>query len=435
MAKKKALQESPISLDAALAGIITDAKVKFGDEKVFTGKESEARLVGIWLPSLCLRYLYQTNIQPLGRAEQITGIQESCKSAFLYEKYRWIRCNGGKSYHIENESKDSDALRMSIMNYDYSSVDPFISGSQDEWQQYLTYLTQDNTVKAALLGTRENPGPGKTVPIGMGVDSLTAKASKEIQDKIEAQGCADRVHPVDALKISIYLKFFPQRMAGWPFWLGCINHLKPTKNAMGAIDYHTPGGYSIKFQETFETRLARIADVDSGDNGVLIKFVTQKNSLGPGRKTINAMFRWYFNKETGRQHSYWDWDHATIDLLDKQLKEGALRKACMNVVDLRTKSAGGKRVWSKTLDIPESEAVTYSEAGRILESKPEIIRELHRVLGIREYTVFKPGIDYSQQLKDAVVAVERAEGYTAEYREGEEVVDDTILEESPGSDE
>ncbi len=424
MAKKKPIQDSPINIDECLLSIIDDAKSRFGDDKVFTGKESESRLVGLQLPALALRYLYQCNIMPLSRVEQITGTQESCKSAFLYEKYRWIRCNGGKNYHIENESKDSDSLRLSIMNYDYSAVDPFISESLDEWQTYLTYLTGDKAVKRVLIGTKEAPGPGKTVPIGFGVDSLTAKASREVQNKMEEQGYADRVHPVDALKLSSYLKFMPQKLVGWPFWFGAINHLKPQKTAVGAIDYHTPGGYSIKFQETFETRLARIADVDSGDNGVLIKFVTQKNSLGPGRKTINAAFRWYFDKDTGRQRSYWDWHSATIDLLDKGLKSGSMRSSCMEVCDIHTKSAGGKKVWSRALGIPESDPVSYGEAGMVLESRPELLTQLHKLLGVREYSIFKPGIDYNQQLKNAVVAVERAEGYAAEYREGEEVVDD-----------
>lgn len=432
MAKKKTpLQESQISLDECLATIITDAKAKLGDDKVFTGKESESRLVGIYLPALSLRYFYQCNIMPLSRVEQITGIQESCKSAFLYEKYRWIRCNGGKNYHIENESKDSDSLRMSMMNYDYDAVDLLISEALEEWQQYLSYLAGPNSIKAAFTGTKDRPGPGKTIPIGLGVDSLTAKMSRELQDKMDVTGHADRMHPIDALKISGYLKYFPQKLVGWPFWFGAVNHLKPQKTQMGAIDYHTPGGYSIKFQETFETRLQRIADIDSGDNGVLIKFVTQKNSLGPGRKTINAAFRWFFDPATGKQRSYWDWHSATIELLDKGLKTGGLRSACHDIVDLRTKSAGGKRVWSKTLDIPESDAVPYSVAGEMLEKRPDLMAALHKTLGVREYSIFKPGIDYSQQLKDAIVAVERAEGYSAEYREGEEVVTDEDATEPP----
>jgi hypothetical protein len=335
------------------------------------------------------------------------------------------------SYHIEAESKDSDTLRHSMMNYDYSAVVVGVAESLEEWQQMLSTFLHDKGVKARLIGTKDRPGPGKTNPIGFGLDSLTAKASKETQAKMDECGYADRVHPVDALRISSYLKFMPQKLTNWPFWFGCTNHLKPQKNAMGAIDYHTPGGFAPKFQQTFETRLQRIADIDSGDNGVLIKFVTQKNSIGPGRKTIQAAFRWFFDPDTGKQRSYWDWHAASIELLDKGLKTGALRTLCHDIVDIRTKSAGGKKVWSKTLDIPEGDAVPYSVAGEMLEQRPDLISALHKVLGVREYTVFKPGVDYSQQLKEATVAIELAEGYSAEYRDGEEVVSPNDPDEIP----
>ncbi len=272
---KQALSADPGVLDACLASVLDHAKIQFGEDRVFTGSESEARLVGIYLPGLSLRYLYQCNIMPLSRMEQIVGVQESCKSAFLYEKYRWIRCNGGKNYHIENESKDSDSLRMSMMNYDRNAVDLLISESLDDWQRFLTYLLRDDTVKGGLLGNKEQPGIGKICPIGFGVDSLTAKASLEVQNKINMDGFAGRVHPVDALKLSSYLKCMPQKLVNWPFWFGAINHLKPSKTQTGAITYNVPGGYSVKFQETFETRLQRIGDIDNvGEQGVLLKFVT-----------------------------------------------------------------------------------------------------------------------------------------------------------------
>lgn len=419
--KKQPIQETSICMDDCLSSILDDAKKRFGEDRVYTGKESEARLVGIYLPALCLRYLYQSNIQPLSRMEQITGTQESCKSAYLYEKYRWIRCNGGKSYHIENESKDSDTLRMSIVDYDYKAIELLVSHALEDWQQYLTFLLSDDVIKSKLIGTKDKKGPGKTVPIGFGVDSLTAKASREAQAKMEETGYADRAHPIDALKLSSYLKFIPQKFVGWPFWFGAINHLKPAKTVTGAIEYHVPGGYSVKFQETFETRMKRIADIDTGDNGVLIEFVTQKNSIGPGRKKIQAAFRWFFDKDTGLQRSYWDWDAATIEFLDTGLKTGALRSACRDIVDLKCKSAGGKRVSSKVLGIPDDDPVPYAVAGKILESRQDLITALHKVLGVREYSIFKPGIDYGQQLKDAIVAVERMEGYAPEVREGEAI--------------
>ncbi len=399
-----------MSVDACLAGIMDEAKAKFGEDRIYTGKESEARLVGLSVPALSMRYLLQSNILPLSRAVQITGTQESCKSSFLYEIYRWIRCNGGRSYHIENESKDSDALRLSILNYDHNASELFVSDSLEEWQKYLTWLTDESVIKAQLLGTKDKPGPGKSVPIGFGVDSLTAKSSLEVQTGVEERGFADRVHPVDALKLSSYLKCLPQRLVGWPFIFLCTNHLKPQKGPTGAIDYHTPGGYSIKFQETFEIRMKRIADIDSGDNGVMIQFVTQKNSIGPGRKSIKAAFRWYFDQNmNGRQVSYWDWNAATVALLDEF--KGGLRGQLEDICDIHTKSAGGKKAWSKVLGVPSDDPQPYGVVGALLETRADLMTNIHKVLGVREYSVFKAGVDYRQQLKDATLAIESAEGY------------------------
>jgi hypothetical protein len=430
MGRKRAtlLNYNVEDIDSCLQVVLDDARAQFGEDRIFTGKESEARLVGIQLPALSLRYLYQCNILPLSRVEQIVGTQESCKSAFLYEKYRWIRCNGGKSYHVEVESKDSDALRMSILNYDRPAVDLLIAESLEDWQKYLTYLLRSDSIKAQLLGTKEKPGPGKTVPIGFGVDSLTSKASLEIQESMEKQGFAGRMHPIDALKISSYLKCMPQKLVGWPFWFGAINHLKPSGGQGSPINYHVPGGYSVKFQETFETRMSRVTDIDQvEEQGVQIKFVTQKNSLGPGRKMIMADFRWFFDKD-GRQHSYWDWNSATIRLLDEQLK-GSLRTAALDIVDLHTTTKGGKRVWSKALDVPKDNPVPYAVAGALLEKRPDLLDGLHKLLGVRTYTVFKPGVDYSTQLKDAAVAIEREQGYEPVYTEGEAQIAEEAHEE------
>jgi hypothetical protein len=414
--KKISLTAEPTNLDSCLAAVLDDARVQFGEDRVFSGEESETRLVGIYMPALSVRYLYQSNIMPLSRMEQIVGIQESCKTAFLYERYRWIRCNGGKSFHIEAESKDSDALRMSILNYDRKAVELLVALSLEDWQKYLTYLLRTDTIKANLLASI-----GKTCPVGFGLDSLTAKASEEIQKKIEEAGYADRVHPVDALKISSYLKCMPQKLVDWPFWFCATNHLKPSKNPMtGAIDYHVPGGFSVKFQETFETRLKRIDDITTVDEqGVYINMVTSKNSLGPGRKSIDVAFKWFFD-EDGRQRSYWDWHSATIDLIDKRLK-GSLRTNALDIVDLHTSTAGskGKLVWSNVLDIPKDDPQSYQTAGALLEGKPELINALHKLLGVREYTVFKPGVDYSMQLKEAAVAIEKSHGYAPDFQEGE----------------
>lgn len=429
--KRASTPEYTSSIDDCLAPILELGKRKFGEDKVYTGKESEARLVGIALPALSLRYFFQMNILPLSRVMQITGVQESCKSAFLYELYRWFRCNGGKAYHIENESKDSDSLRACILNYDMRAVELLVSQSMEEWQKELSFLLHNKGVKHLL----EVGGIGRTAPIAFGVDSLMATATEENINKVEAQGFTDRAHPVEALKISSYLKVIPQKLVGWPFFLAVTNHLKPQKGATGAIDYHTAGGYSVKFQETFEIRMSHVCDIKGVEQqGRTIKFVTAKNSLGPGRKVITADLKWYFDRDDGyRQKMYWDWHSASIALLDDF--KGSIREDLQAICDLHTSTAGGKKVWSNALGIPKESPVPWSHAGAILETKPEIFTELHKILGVREYSVFKPGVSYSEQLGAAARAVEREEGYSPDMRDGEPVpVDDDIYDEEPVED-
>lgn len=422
--KPRSVEEYSSCIDDCLAPILELAKKKFGDDKVYTGKESEARLVGIALPALSLRYLFQMNILPLSRMMQITGLQESCKSAFLYEIYRWFRCNEGRAYHIENESKDSDTLRTSILNYDRGAVSLLVSESLEEWQKQISFLLHPkHGVKAGLTGAKDKPGPGKTVPLAFGVDSLMSKASEETLDNIEAQGYTDRAHPVEALKISSYLKFIPQRLTGWPFMFIATNHLKPHKGSTGAIEYNIPGGFSVRFQETFEIRMARVADIKGVETqGVTIRFTTAKNSLGPSRKTMTADMKWYLDKDDAyRQKTFWDWDGATISLLDDF--KGSLRSDISDICDLHTAvvPGKGKRVWSNALGITKDDPVPYSTAGAILEAKPELTSRLHKILGVREYCVFKPGVSYSQQLATANAAIEIAEGYAPEHQNGEPV--------------
>jgi len=410
------------SIDDCLAPILELGKKKFGDDRVYTGKESEARLVGLKLPALCLRYLFQLNVFPLSRMLQITGTQESCKSAFLYELYRWFRCNRGKAYHIENETKDSDTLRMSLLNYDREAVGLFISESLEDWMKTVTWLlsTKDG-LKAKLLGTKDKPGPGKSVPLILGVDSLMAKSSMESIEKIEAEGFTDRAFPIDALKISSYLKFMPQKLSGWPFVFAATNHLKPQKSRTGVIEYNVPGGFSVKFQETFELRLSRVKDIESVNRpGVTVKFVTAKNSLGPSRKQILANMRWYFDRDDEyRQKTYWDWNSASIHLLDTF--KGSIRKDLEDVCDISVVpvSGKGKYIWSKALDIPRSDPQPASHAGAVLEQREDLLVELHKILGVRTYSSFMPGVCYDQQLADASSAVEIAEGYAADHHDGE----------------
>jgi hypothetical protein len=69
--------------DSLMDAMFNEAKKLFGDDRFYTGSESEQLVVGLPLPALCLRYLFQSTVFPLSRMTMITGQQGSCKSAFL----------------------------------------------------------------------------------------------------------------------------------------------------------------------------------------------------------------------------------------------------------------------------------------------------------------------------------------------------------------
>src|SRR6185436_7718563 len=93
-----------------------------GDATLLTGPEADASIIGLWLPALALRYMYQSNVKPLGRSEIITGLPHSCKSAYLYEQFAWHRTANGGGWLCETENKDSPELRLSLTSYDAKAV-------------------------------------------------------------------------------------------------------------------------------------------------------------------------------------------------------------------------------------------------------------------------------------------------------------------------
>ena len=76
------------ALDGLFQSLRSEASRALGRSDISIGLESEALLVGLPLPALCLRYLFQSTVFPLSRIIQITGQEGSCKSAFQFEMMR-----------------------------------------------------------------------------------------------------------------------------------------------------------------------------------------------------------------------------------------------------------------------------------------------------------------------------------------------------------
>ena len=410
MAKKKAQTWGVEQIDELMDAMFDEAKRKFGDDTFYTGRESEQLIIGLPLPALSLRYLFQSNVFPLSRLTVLTGQQGSAKSAMLYEIFRWHRASKGRNVLLECESKDSPELRASILNYDSKACGVKLCESLNQWQEGLTWVINEN--QRIMTGTSSSPGPGRIIPICVGIDSLMAKASQENIDKMIKEGHADRAHPLEALMISQFMKVWPQKLIRWPFSVVATNHLKPTKDFMGRPGRNIPGGMAPKFQETYEVEMAFLRDIrTTTKEGLTVSLLLRKNSLGPSRKQITADLVWWYEEvETGDpdnptktiQRTKWDWNTSSINLLlEIQNKNKMLWKKISEHLDLNPVRGKGLAIWSEALNIPEDEPVSYERAGEILESRPDVLKHVESLLGVRERFIFTPGVDFEQQIEAA----------------------------------
>jgi len=128
------------ALDGMFASMVDKAAKTLGQD-ISIGTQASEMLVGLPLPALCLRYLFQSTTFPLSRITQITGEEGSAKSAFLYEVFRWHMVYGGGAVLAGNENKDSPELRHSLLQWNpiwlnRLSVKP--THCLEEWQDVFT---------------------------------------------------------------------------------------------------------------------------------------------------------------------------------------------------------------------------------------------------------------------------------------------------------
>lgn len=371
------------------------------------GSEAETLVVGLPLPALCLQYVFQSTVFPLSRVVQITGEEGSAKSAFLYEMMRWHMTYGGGGVLAQNELKDSPDLRASILEWReqwLNRCDVTDTHSMEEWQKVWTFASQ-----IAKQTLDAEGGPGRTVPILFGCDSVTATAPEaEIAD-MEKDGFAKRGFALLANLISRYMRSVPKRIEGYPFTYVGTNHLKPSTDYRGLPTANIPGGKSLKFYETYEIEMHKHPhpDIDRLDYcGLRLIIKIRKNSLGPSRRQFVAEMLWWTTVVDGvqRQNTIWDWDTATIDLLlrfDTDKGKKALYKALRDICDINVVSRADRTCWSRALGIPKDDPQPYRTAGRLLEERPDLKLQMFPLLGIIQRSAFQPGVDYRELLAAA----------------------------------
>lgn len=427
--------------DSAFGGmtesVIGDAGINSG---IVTSEQSEKMIVGIPMPSLAACFLFQHDVLTLGRNIMLIGLPGACKSALLTEFYRWVLLHKGQAIHCETENKDSPDLRNSLLNYDVRLMRRMIyqpADTQEDWmaaiekwvdaaeKRFSKVIRRKKSKKkqgetADAYRTRTAPkrmdgNPGWIYPMIFGVDSLTATSSDATVQAIRDKGAPERRWPIEASKLSDWAKTLAGKMRGRPFILGSTNHLKPGQDERGMPKDNVPGGKAMRFMNSVELKMVKIGRIKTAAcSGNMIKITCIKNALGQGDFSIVVALKWWWEIDANGnavQRTVWDWDTATIDCLLAQKAVEASRWRDINeIVDLHAADGGKRTIWSKTLGIPSSSPVRYAEAGKILESRRDIVEALYPLLHIKPRTKFTPGTDYTDiqaQLQRSADRMER----------------------------
>lgn len=402
-----------------------EARKKFGHNSVFIGSEAEGLVIGIPCPALAFEYVITQNCFPLGLVIQIVAKHGVGKSALLAEFGRWFDMAGGGMELCENETKFNSFWYESIQGSEvWERVPLHRCKSVEDWQRHLTWAIKN--MQSDMIGTKQAPGPGKIFPVLFGVDSIMGKMSEENQEKVigsvgkkgklgtTGAGFAQaRSYPIEAGSITKYMRTVPQLFDDWPFALVLVNHLRMVKSDDGIETRTKTGGEQVNFQESFELELKKIGGPKkkiacSDFEGIPLELSCEKNSFGPtGRKAQVRLLWWHEQDEvTGltTQKSVWDWDWATVHLLNNLLhgeNASTYLRSRLKAIDfhLEVLSTGDldNQAWCKSAGMSKKDACTWAETGAIIREDKELVAELRKALGIAHRPILKG--DYMSQME------------------------------------
>ena len=405
-----------------------DIHAKNGEHPVITEvlkatAEDNDPLLGLPLPALSARYLLQANIFPLSRFIQLRGEFSAGKSALLLEIMRWFHVYGGAAILIDTENKGSPSMMAGMLMHNQQHIARTkitTAASVEEWQK--KYMGFCQMVHKSIDSS------DKSIPICIGVDSISAVEVDRRVEKVADEGHAAAGHPYLARNLSDFMRTaLVPTLRHYPISFVATNHLKEEINSMGfgPPKKYAPGGASLDYYPTLIIDMAKASSkniVSGRAEGQAVRMVATKNNLGAPNRRIVVNLLWYNEiistkdangNETYRnqQCHYWDWHTATIRLLmdlqaaDKKPQPGTdprLPGLVKQVCDLEykhgTKNSDTPLVYSEALGISKSDAVTEVEASMILESNPKVVGVLNGLLGVNEYAFCDPARKYREQV-------------------------------------
>jgi|JI10StandDraft_1071094.scaffolds.fasta_scaffold03520_3 RecA/RadA recombinase len=400
-----------------MTSLMLAAQEKFGSSSVFGTRDKLDQLViGIPIPSLPFEFVIANDVFPLQVLIMLAGTWGSCKSALSYEIFRWFYENTGIVVHIDSEDKFDAEFACSIMRTENGHL-PIISNqatSLEQAQQLITYYIE--TLKAQLIGSKENPGPGARVPCCICLDSVAGSSSQQTQKKILEEGFAGKSYPVEALSYSKYLPTIKSTFTNFPFTLLMINHQKEKTDDMGNKLSYTLGGGALNFHESFElsNSVWKSQFRNSQFEGIGVKIKCTKNSFGPTHRQIKTRFIWWQDKDpdTGEtvQRHLWDWNWAICELLNspsdyykKRLKQHDL------VIKCKAPTADIECMANfPAIGMGKNEYLPFQEVGELIHQDEEVCDRIREALIIkRRYVLDKP---YDDIVKEHDAKAEKSNG-------------------------
>lgn len=364
---------------------------------VYVGDQAQGLVIGIPLPTLAQRLLFQTDHLPFGRTIHCYGLTESQKSSFCFDLMRlFCAVRGGENiYNLTESARDQAVLRNSTVGYRFRNrVIVRMCPTLEDWQ-----ISNTDMIKR-LLKVTGRPG-GYAYPLGVFLDSLVGAASRKTIEGIEEDGHASVNFSAEANLINIYTKYIFGRVAQWPMIWCATNHMKVSTDRNYQTVKRTGGGSALGFYSTFMFEMKRLRDYKyaNGVRGRQVEMTVIKNSLGDGRTKINVDMLWW--TEDGAQVTAWDWNAATINYLMKLhdiASKDTWKKRIAQIVDLDVVEAT-QRVTSKTLGIKN---ISATEAGMALEANDAVREGLNELFGIHRGRTFIPGVPYCEQVQWAM---------------------------------
>jgi hypothetical protein len=358
---------------------------------------------------LALEYVFGQNVFPFGLLIQIVAVYGVGKSALAAEFARWFDLANGGSVVQEAETKFSPEWYESIMGFDsFERLQLNRCKSIEGWQRALSEGIR--RYKKLLVGTKKEPGPGRTVPVLFVVDSVAGKTGEETQEKILGErseanpelrgttgtGAAGRTFPVDVQTITSYVKTISGELDQWPFSLVMINHLRNQKDDQGNPERKKSGGKQLDFQESFELEIKRLGGRHKIESlqftGFPVEIVCEKSSFSEtGNKVQTRLLWWDERDKAGNwwQRTIWDWDWSTVWLLNALRNQAGLKpRLRQNLIDIGfhiecPKSGEVENLaWSSSLGMKDKDALPWADVGRLFRMNRELLNKIRSALCI-----------------------------------------------------